>query len=170
MPEIPPDSDDWSRSQATRRGRPAVFFIPNATALRFSRRVAKHEEIVTIRFEDADPAGVIFYPRALALAHAVVENLIRSSPLGWNGWFAAPHQAAPLRRAEADFLQPMKVGEEFAARASVESLGHTSATFLVEFSDRSGRTAARIRTVHVLIDKRTGQPAPLTEEIRAALA
>ena len=128
-----------------------------------------HEETTTIRFEDADPAGVVFYPRAIALAHAVVENLIRSSPLGWDAWFASPAHAAPLRHAEADFLRPMKPGETFAARARVENAGETSVTFLVEFLDRDGRVAARIRTVHVLIDKRTGMPLSLTEEIRSAL-
>ena len=58
-----------------------------------------HQDTVTIRFEDADPAGVVFYPRAIALAHAAVENLIRCSPLGLEAWFASPTHAAPLRRA-----------------------------------------------------------------------
>ena len=129
-----------------------------------------HEEAVTIGFADADPAGVVFYPRAIALAHGLVENLIRHSPLGWEAWFASPTHVAPLRHAEADFLRPMKAGEIFTARATVEATGTTSVTFLVEFSDRAGRTTARIRTVHVLIDKRSGEPVPLTGEIRSALA
>jgi len=128
-----------------------------------------HEEQTTIRFEDADPAGVIFYPRAIALAHAVVENLIRRSPLGWDAWFASPEYAAPLRHAEADFLRPMRTGETLTARASVEKLGETSVTFLVEFLDSQGLAAARIRTVHVLIDKRSGSAIPLTAEIRSGL-
>jgi acyl-CoA thioesterase FadM len=129
-----------------------------------------HQDTVTIRFEDADPAGVVFYPRAIALAHAAVENLIRCSPLGWEAWFASPTHAAPLRRAEADFFHPMHPGETFQTRAAVEKLGNTSVAFLVEFSDRAGRTTARVRTVHVLIDKRSGEPVPLTGEIRSALA
>jgi 1,4-dihydroxy-2-naphthoyl-CoA hydrolase len=129
-----------------------------------------HEKQITIRFADADPAGVIFYPRAIALAHSVVEDLIRHSPLGWESWFASPTHAAPLRHAEADFLRPMKAGETFTARAAVESAGTTSVTFLVEFSDPAGHIAARIRTVHVLINKLTGAPIPLTGEILSALA
>ncbi len=128
-----------------------------------------HEQPVTIRFEDADPAGVVFYPRAIALAHAVVEEMIRRSPLGWAAWFASPVHAAPLRRAEADFFQPMRPGETFTARASVEKLGKTSATILVQFVAANGEPAARIRTTHVLIDKATGKPLPLTPEIRRAL-
>lgn len=126
------------------------------------------QQPIVIRFEDADPAGVVFYPRALALAHAAVENLIRTSRLGWDAWFASPRHAAPLRRAEADFLLPMRPAETFNIRTIVEKLGTTSVTFLVEFSDMNGRPAARIRTTHVLIDRNSGRPVPLPEPIRAA--
>lgn len=129
-----------------------------------------HEEAVTINFADADPAGVVFYPRAIALAHSMVENLIRHSDIGWRAWFASPDRAAPLRHAEADFFLPMRAGETFTARATVETIGDTSLTFLVEFTNAAGEIAARIRTVHVMINKATGAPLRLTDEIRSALA
>jgi 4-hydroxybenzoyl-CoA thioesterase len=129
-----------------------------------------YEEAVTISFADADPAGVAFYPRAIALAHGVVENLIMHSGIGWHAWFASPDQAAPLRHAEADFLLPMRAGETFTARAAVEKIGDTSVTFVVAFVNAADETAARIRTVHVTIDKATGKPIRITESIRAALA
>jgi acyl-CoA thioesterase FadM len=129
-----------------------------------------HEEKITIRFADADPAGVVFYPRAIALAHSVVEDLIRHSPLGWEEWFASPTHAAPLRHAEADFLRPMKPGEVFTARAVVEKLGTTSVSFVVEFiQPETGATAARVRTVHVLVDKYTGEATHLPVSVREAL-
>lgn len=129
-----------------------------------------HEEKITIRFADADPAGVIFYPRAIALAHSVVEDLIRHSPLGWEAWFASPTHAAPLRHAEADFLIPMRAGDIFQVSAIVEKLGSTSVSFVVEFiQPETGTTAARIRTVHVLVDKCTGKPTRLPISVREAL-
>ena len=125
---------------------------------------------LTIRFDDADPAGVVFYPRAIALAHHAVEDLIRESALGWEAWFNSPTSAAPLRHAEADFFLPMRPGQVFTVLTAVEELGTTSVAFLVEFADASGQTAARIRTVHVLIDKSTGRPLALSDEIRRSLA
>lgn len=132
--------------------------------------VPTFETSVTIRFEDADPAGIVFYPRAIALAHGVIEDLIRQTELGWQGWFENHGLAAPVRHAEADFLAPMRAGETLRARAWVEKLGETSGTFSVEFLGNEGETRARIRTVHVLIDRSTGQPVAMTQEIRAALA
>lgn len=128
------------------------------------------EQHLFIRFEDADPAGVIFYPRAIALAHSVIEEMFRLSPLGWHLWFASPTHAAPLRHAEAEFFHPMRPGEKVTARANVENLGKTSVTFVVEFINTNNAVAARVRTVHVFIDKNSGRPAPLTPEIRAALS
>lgn len=126
------------------------------------------EQEIFIGFGDADPAGVIFYPRAIALAHDAVEELIRRSSLGWHSWFDSSTHIAPLRRAEANFFAPMRPGETFTARATVEKLGNTSATFMVEFTDDAGNPAARILTTHVLIDKSTGRPVPLTGPIRKA--
>ncbi|MFM8887254.1 MAG: acyl-CoA thioesterase [Chthoniobacterales bacterium] len=131
--------------------------------------MAAFETSVTIRFEDADPAGIVFYPRAIALAHGVVEDLIRQTDLGWHGWFENHGLAAPVRHAEADFLAPMRAGEALQARAWVEKLGETSGTFMVEFLGKECETRARIRTVHVLVDRNTKQPIALTPEVRRAL-
>jgi YbgC/YbaW family acyl-CoA thioester hydrolase len=132
--------------------------------------MAGRETQTTIRFDDADPAGVVFYPRAIALAHDAVEDMIRATSLEWHGWFAHPETAAPVRQAEADFFHPMRPGETFATHARVDRMGETSVHFVVEFADAQGAVAARVRTVHVFIDRSTGRPVPLTDEIRSALA
>lgn len=134
--------------------------------MRFAWIVTTHEQQANIGFGDTDAAGVIFYPRALALAHGAVENLIRCSPLGWEEWFASPKYAAPIRRAEADFFAPLRAGDAITMRVGVEHIGETSVTFGVDFLNTDGRVAARVRTVHVLLDKGTGKSAPLTAEMR----
>lgn len=128
-----------------------------------------YETEVTIRFEDADPAGVAFYPRLIALAHGAVEDLIRQTELGWHGWFENHGLAAPVRHTEADFLAPIRAGEVLGARVRVEKLGETSCTFVVELTGPEACLRARIGTVHVLVDRNTGQPTQLTPEIRGAL-
>ena len=136
---------------------------------RYQAPMASFETNITIRFEDADPAGIVFYPRAIALAHGVIEDLIRQTELGWHGWFENHGLAAPVRHAEADFFAPMRAGETFKARAWVEKIGETSGTFAVELLGSEGEMRARIRTVHVLVDRNTKQPLALTPEVRRAL-
>ena len=136
---------------------------------RYQAPMASFETNITIRFEDADPAGIVFYPRAIALAHGVIEDLIRQTELGWHGWFENHGLAAPVRHAEADFFAPMRAGETLKARAWVEKIGETSGTFAVELLGSEGEMRARIRTVHVLVDRNTKQPVALTPEVRRAL-
>jgi len=130
--------------------------------------VLSREEIIHLSFGDADPAGVVFYPRAIALAHEAVENLVRHSGVGWENWFASPKHAAPLRRAEAEFFLPLRPGEKIMTRAAVEKIGNTSVTFRVDFLNAEGQTAATVLTTHVLVDKATGRAVPLHDEIRSA--
>lgn len=125
-----------------------------------------HHDQVTIGFGDADPAGIIFYPRLISLAHAAVENLIRHSPLGWDAWFSSHTRAAPVRRVEAEFFSPLPAGEVLRTRTKVEKIGTTSVTFGVEFVHPSGAVAARVVTVHVLIDTTTGRKTALTDEMQ----
>jgi len=131
--------------------------------------MAAFEAQLTIRFADADPAGVVFYPRAIALAHGVIEDLVRQSEIGWHGWFDNPGLAVPVRRVEADFLAPIHAGETLGVRAWVEKLGETAAHFAVEFIGSGGEIRARIRTVHVIVDLKSKKPVPMTPEQRKAL-
>lgn len=130
----------------------------------------RHEKPIIMRFGDCDPAGILFYPRAVERAHEAVEDMIRASSIGWARWFAGDGFVAPLRRAEADFFSPLRAGEAVTLRASVAALGQTSVTFDVEFAASDGRTAARIRTVHVLVDKITGRPIPIPDDLREAFS
>lgn len=147
----------------------AAFRFPSANRCDYFDVMLSHDLDLFIGFEDADPAGVVFYPRAIALAHRAVEEMIRRSDIGWDAWFASPVHAIPVRQATADFLLPMRPGEKVTARASVEALGDTSVTFKVEFHARGGELAAVVRTVHVLVDKATGRPMPLPAAMRNAL-
>lgn len=128
----------------------------------------RHEAMNYLSFGDADPAGVIFYPRAFALAHQAVEDLVRQSSAGWDAWFASPMHAAPLRRAEAEFFLPMRPGEQIIIHAAVEKIGTTSVTFRIDFLNAAGQTAATIVTTHVLIDNTSGSAIPLPDDIRSA--
>jgi acyl-CoA thioesterase FadM len=75
-----------------------------------------------INFSDCDPAGVIFYPRAMAIAHDAVEAMIAGSTLGHRAWFASDEHAAPLRRAELDFFHPLHPGDNLTVLARVEKI------------------------------------------------
>ncbi len=156
------------RGSKRRQAKESNLGVFKTLPLRFAESVRSHEKSVTLGFGDCDPASVIFYPRAFALAHAAVEELL-SAVFSWDRWFASPIHACPVRHAEASFFLPMKPGEVFKITAATEKLGSSSLTFIVDFINAAGRTAASVRTVHVLVDKQSGRPAAIPREILAGL-
>lgn len=77
--------------------------------------------------------------------------------------------ATPRVRTEFDFGVALKFDDEVEITLSVEALGETSITYVVEVWN-SGRTIVRGRMVAVLIDRETGTKMPWPEELRAALS
>jgi acyl-CoA thioesterase FadM len=63
----------------------------------------------------------------------------------------------------------MRPGEMFRLAVAVEKVGGTSIAFAVEFLNSDGRVAARVRSVHVALDRDSGEPAPIPGKIRSAL-
>lgn len=124
---------------------------------------------MTVHFGDCDPAGVIFYPRAFELAHVAVEEFIRKKLEAEDAWFASPKHTFPVRRAEADFLGPMRPGADFHVSVSVEGIGTTSVTLAVKFADSAGTAVLCVRTIHVAVDRVSGKATSIPAEIRRKL-
>ncbi len=124
---------------------------------------------LTAGFGDADPAGIVFYPQAIAMAHRLVEEFTRQTGPGWAGWFAHPAWAVPVRRVEAEFQSPLLPGAAFDATLQVKRLGATSVTLLVEFHAAFSQPAVLVTSVHVFVDRATGRPMAVPPEWRAAL-
>jgi acyl-CoA thioester hydrolase len=73
-----------------------------------------------------------------------------------------------LANISIDYRKQIALGDEIAIDTWVESLGRSSIT-LSQKLWANGELAADIRSVAVHFDYKVGKPAPLTDEIRAAL-
>ena len=94
-----------------------------------------------IRFALGDQAGVLFFARIFPIAHGVLEDFILHCGIAWGEWFDSSAQGVPFRHAEADYLRPLRPGDEVEAAVRVGRLGRTSVTFVVDFA-REGERAA----------------------------
>jgi 1,4-dihydroxy-2-naphthoyl-CoA hydrolase len=116
-----------------------------------------------------DAAGLMFYPELLRHAHDAYEGLMRSLGLDIGTLLAQGHCLLPIRRAEADYLQPMRLGQAFAARVRVSRIGTTSVTVETEFVHGDGRVCARASTVQVCVHAKAMRPTPLPDALRNIL-
>jgi acyl-CoA thioesterase FadM len=77
--------------------------------------------------------------------------------------------ALPLRHCEAEFLRPLRFGDEIEV-ALVEAALRESEFILGHRISMDGKAAMLARTLHVSIDRTTFRRAPLPDAVRAVLA
>jgi len=126
---------------------------------------------VTIRFEQADPAGVLFFARLLEVAHQVYEEFV-AAELGvpWAEWFLDPARAVPIRRAEAVYHRPMRPGRTYDAELRITALGESSFEATTRFLEPEGAaTCAETRVTHVFADFERGRKIEIPSEVKSRL-
>lgn len=118
-----------------------------------------------VRYAEVDPQAVVFNSRYLEYADLVVTEYFRERrehglPDGLE---------FHVRRAEVDYLAPIRSDELIEAHLTVERIGNTSMTLLISLhgaEDNSHR--ADIRLVQVQVDLATGRPLGINNAVRAA--
>jgi 4-hydroxybenzoyl-CoA thioesterase len=129
----------------------------------FSREIA-------VRFEDCDPAGIIFYPRFFALVNRVVEDWF-ADELGQS--FKALHidqrKGVPTVQFACDFGAPVRLGDTLSMRLAVAHLGTSSCQLLIEARAGDVRAAQFEQTI-VYTDLNAMKSEPWPDALRANIS
>ena len=65
----------------------------------------------TVRFQDTDAAGVVYFANVLAMCHEAYEESLAASGIDLKVFFSNPAVAIPISHASVDFLRPMFCGD-----------------------------------------------------------
>ena len=121
-----------------------------------------------VRLHDIDAAGVMFFGHLFRHAHDAYESFMAG--LGWPlADLIRTGVRLPLVHAEADYRQPLCLGEEIQVEVACEDVGRSAFTIGYRFCDVQGGLRATARTVHVHLGPDSVGKAPLPEAIRSAL-
>jgi len=125
---------------------------------------------VPIRFQDADPAGVLFFSRAFDLFHEAFEAFMATNGFPLQDIFLKSSFLFPVVHAEGDFKKPVRPGQKVRVLIVSGKRGITS--FKVEYVVQSseGEVIAKGSTVHVAVDKATGRPIALPLKLASILS
>ena len=119
-----------------------------------------------VRYAEVDPQSVVFNSRYLEYADVLVSEHFRECRA--NGM---PDEVEfHVRRAEVDYLAPIRLDELIEGRLTVESIGNSSMKTLITLhgaEDGSLRAEMRLLTVHV--DLPEGRPTPVPDAVRKAM-
>src|ERR1035437_1956477 len=120
--------------------------------------------------DDADGEGIVFFGNYFRLAHRALEAYIPQLGIPWKDWFANKEGGVPLRHVEADFLQPLRPGDEFSVVVQVAELGESSVHFSYEFLDAAGKPVTRVKMAHVFVGRSTFKKIQVPETVRGKLS
>lgn len=127
-----------------------------------------HTERRLVRFQDVDAAGIVFYARTFDYFHDAYVGLLRERGAPLERALRSGEWVAPLTRAEAEYLRPLRFGDEIEVVIVAVELAETE--YVVSYRiDLDGEPACVGRTRHVSVDPETFRRAALPEVLRRAL-
>ena len=127
------------------------------------------ETQTVIKLHDTDAAGVTFFANFFRIAHTAYEALMTSIGCPLEYIISSADYLVLIAHAEADYERPLVLGEKVSIAVKTMSIGNSSFTLEFAFRGGDGQPAATVKTVHVSVDKKTGDPIPIPEKIRISL-
>lgn len=123
----------------------------------------------TIRFQDCDPAGIVFYPRFFEMMNATVEAWF-AGPLGldWHSLHKERGQGVPLVKTESTFLKPSRLSEKVVMHMVVERLGRSSIDLRFELRGPSDDVRLQATQTVAMVDFTLDPPkaVPISDDLR----
>lgn len=122
----------------------------------------------TIRLQDTDAAGVVYFASLLSICHEAYEAALVAASIDLNSFFKGP-LAIPIVHAEIDYFQPLFCGQDYRVEVLPVALSsdrfpeRPRDKFKLQYDIRSAeQLVGRASTVHLCIDvvSRSRQPLP----------
>jgi 1,4-dihydroxy-2-naphthoyl-CoA hydrolase len=127
----------------------------------------------TIRFQDTDAAGVVYFANVLAICHEAYEASLADAGINLRDFFGGSAIAVPIVHAEVDFMQPMFCGERYTIQIQPTQLSDSKFEIVYQIVpvETVESIVSRASTVHVAIDaatrRRTDLPVPLVQWLQS---
>ncbi|BAY93976.1 MULTISPECIES: acyl-CoA thioesterase [unclassified Tolypothrix] len=116
----------------------------------------------SVRFQDTDAAGVVYFANILGICHEAYEESLEAAGINLKTFFSNPSVAFPIVHANVDFFRPVFCGDKLLVCLMPQKLGGEKFEIAYEISVAEVIVAKAI-TRHVCIDanSRTKQELPV---------
>ena len=120
-----------------------------------------------VRFQDVDPAGLLFYPHFLTYAHEAMERLFDPIEGGYAGLVTSRRIGLPAVAVQSDFSAPLRYGDAVVVQTTLARIGDRSMTLRYVFvRQRDGVQVAEIRHTVVTTDLGAMKSCPMPDDVR----
>lgn len=116
----------------------------------------------TVRFQDTDAAGVVYFANILTMCHEAYEESLAASGINLKLFFSNSNVAIPIVHAGVDFFRPMFCGDNISIHLTPQQLGTDKFEINYLIIGLEEKQLAKATTKHVCINpaSRTRQELP----------
>lgn len=123
----------------------------------------------SVRFQDVDAAGIIFYPRLLVYCHDLLVNFLARAGAPLDQVLRERCWIAPIRHAAADYFRPLRFGDAFEVGIVRAHLEPTEVTLGFRFArTEGGEVCAVAQSVHTFLNPESFTRIEVPEPPRTA--
>lgn len=124
-----------------------------------------YEYNTKIRLFHTDAAGLMFFSNIFNIAFECFEEFLEKSGFSIKNILDDGSLITPVVHAEADYFKPLKIGDIITIRLTLNSSGKSSFALDYVFFKSSGEKVAEVKTVHVLVDPKSGKSLKIPDKI-----
>ncbi|MBF2065143.1 MAG: acyl-CoA thioesterase [Calothrix sp. C42_A2020_038] len=119
----------------------------------------------TVRFEETDAAGVVYFSNVLKICHETYEESLEASGIIIKDFFSKSLLIYPIIHASVDFFRPISCGDKLKIRLIPQKLSEDK--FEIDYEIIiADLVASKAITRHVCIDKATRHKKELPDVIK----
>jgi 4-hydroxybenzoyl-CoA thioesterase len=123
-----------------------------------------------VRFEEIDAAGIVYFARFFTWCHDAMAAMLEPLEGGYVALVRTRKLGFPAVHVEADYVSPLRFGDEVRVAIHVEKAGRSSVSMRFELTrGDDGRKVATLRHVMALTDLAAFRSTPLPDDVRAVL-
>lgn len=119
----------------------------------------------TVRFQDTDAAGVVYFANILAICHEAYEESLIVSGINLKDFFTNPSVAFPIVHTSVDFFRPLYCGDNLVIRLMPQQLSSDRFEVAYELIVDEVMVAKAV-TRHVCIETSSRTKTELSEEMK----
>jgi 1,4-dihydroxy-2-naphthoyl-CoA hydrolase len=117
----------------------------------------------TVRFQDTDAAGVVYFANILSMCHEAYEASLAASGINLQSFFNNPLAAIPIIHASVDFQRPMYCGDQLLILLIPQQLDDNK--FEITYQIVSDQKFAKAITRHICIEPKIRTRTKFPDEI-----
>lgn len=118
----------------------------------------------TIRFQDTDAAGVVYFANILAMCHEAYEESLAATNINIKTFFSRSAIAFPIVHTSIDFFRPLFCGDLLLIHLLPQSIDNH--TFEIAYELKvTEKSVAKAVTRHVCIDTNSRKKQELSTDI-----